>query len=264
MSTAKILIFDSGVGGLSIVDEIRRMTPGVELFFACDNAAFPYGTKSEHFLLERIDHVLKTLIRRIGPDIIVVACNTASTLILPQIRTHFTNPVVGVVPAIKPAAQQSKSKIIGLLATPGTVTRDYTAQLIKTFAADCRVIPVGTSELVHMAEQRLRGEPIDRHQLKAIIAPLFASSELDTVVLACTHFPLLQQELLTAAPRQVQWIDSGNAIARRVKSLLPSASAQSPPQHNPTALFTGQDDGLVKLLPGLAHYGFVGLEVINV
>lgn len=213
--------------------------------------------------MERVDHALKTLIRRIAPDIVVVACNTASTLILPRIRSHFSNPVVGVVPAIKPAAQLTESKVIGLLATPGTVARDYTTQLIREFAADCQIVPVGSSELVHLAEQKLRGQNIDLDHLKTIVAPLFEEPELDTIVLACTHFPLLSQELHAVASRQVHWVDSGNAIARRVKSLLPGQPLQQQAPSKSLALFARHDDSLYKLAPALARFGFDTIDIMD-
>lgn len=216
----KVLVFDSGVGGLSILQEIHRHIPRCQLVYACDNQAFPYGTKAEDELVARVDAVLKALIAAIQPDIVVVACNTASTLALPRIRAHFANPVVGVVPAIKPAAAQSQSKVIGLLATPGTVQRRYTQELIDQFAADCTLVRVGSGELVDIAEQKLRGQAPDPARLAAILAPLFDHADLDTVVLACTHFPLLRPELEAVAPRAVHWIDSGEAIARRVHSLI--------------------------------------------
>lgn len=214
----RVLVFDSGVGGLSVLGEIRRRLPCCSYAYACDNAGFPYGDKSETDLVARVDRVLKALIATIDPDIVVVACNTASTVALPQIRSHFRKPVVGVVPAIKPAAQLSRTGVIGLLATPGTVNRPYTHRLIADFAPHCLVIPVGSSELVHMAEAKLRNIGPDRGALRAIIAPLFADERTDTVVLACTHFPLLRDELEEAAPRPVAWVDSGEAIARRVAS----------------------------------------------
>ena len=216
----KILVFDSGVGGLSIVDAIRRRLPACDFVFACDNAAFPYGTKEEAILLHRVEIALHTLIAREQPDVVVIACNTASTLVLPHIRSRFTLPVVGVVPAIKPAAEQSQSRVIGLLGTPGTVARPYTDELIEEFAGDCDVVKVGSSELVILAEAALRGSTPDDSALKQIIAPFFSHPTLDTIVLACTHFPLLRDALENSAPRQVRWIDSGEAIARRVASLL--------------------------------------------
>ena len=215
-----MLIFDSGVGGLSILQEIRRKLPGCELVYACDNGAFPYGTKPEHVLVSRVEKVLKALLPRVEPDIVVIACNTASTVALPKIRAHFTRPVVGVVPAIKPAAAFSQSRVIGLLGTPGTVSRAYTQQLITEFAGDCRVVRVGSGELVQLAEDKLRGKDVSPEKIRDIISPIVMETELDTVVLACTHFPLLLPELIHAAPRPLHWIDSGEAIARRVQSLL--------------------------------------------
>ena len=261
-STPKILVFDSGVGGLSILAELRRALPSCQLVFACDNAAFPYGTKGEGFLVDRVELVLKALNRRVEPDIVVVACNSASTLVLPRIRSHFRRPVVGVVPAIKPAAAISNSKCIGLLATPGTVKRQYTKQLIDDFASGCRVISVGSSELVSLAEQKLRGEAISKDDLKEILAPFSAKPELDTVVLACTHFPLLRQELNQAVERDIHWVDSGEAIARRVQSLLPQISDQLPQQPESLALFTAPQESA--LIAGLDQYGCVDIEVIEV
>jgi glutamate racemase len=221
------LVFDSGVGGLSVLTEIRARVPGCELVYACDNGAFPYGTKNEGDLVERVDRVLRALVAETAPDIVVIACNTASTVALPRIRTHFHKPVVGVVPAIKPAAKLSRTRVIGLLGTAGTVSRPYTQQLIDEFAADCTVLRLGSARLVEMAEDKLRGMAPNPAELRDIISPLFAGPDVvgtnvDTLVLACTHFPLLAAELAAAAPHPVHWVDSGEAIARRVLSLLPA------------------------------------------
>ena len=217
---AKILVFDSGVGGLSILQALQQTLPACEYIYASDNRAFPYGTKSAAFLIERVHNVLQALIEKKQPDLIVVACNTASTLVLPRIRQHFSIPIVGVVPAIKPAAQQSKTKVIGLLGTPGTVDRPYTQELINEFASDCEVIRVGSAELVTLAEQFLRGGAVPSETLRRILKPLFDKQQLDTIVLACTHFPLMKKQFINAAPRPINWVDSGDAIARRVSSLL--------------------------------------------
>ena len=221
VAAPKILVFDSGVGGLSVLAALRGRLPGCDFVFACDNAAFPYGTKSEAELIHRVDRVVRQLIHHLAPDLVVIACNSASTVALPRLRQHLELPVVGVVPAIKPAAQISKTKVIGLLGTPGTVHRQYTRQLIADFAPHCEVIPLGSAVLVEMAEHALRGAPPNPGALREILAPLFAVEALDTVVLACTHFPLLTTALAAAAPRPLHWIDSGDAIARRVASLLP-------------------------------------------
>lgn len=266
-SPPKILIFDSGVGGLSVLDEIRRLTPWCQLVYASDNAAFPYGLKEEMQLVDRVDRVLRHLIEREQPDVLVVACNTASTLALPHIRSHFERPVVGVVPAIKPAAQLSKTGVIGLLATPGTIARPYTQQLIDDFAPDCEVIRIGSSRLVELAEQHLRGLDVAPDELHDIVAPLFQATprgEADVMVLACTHFPLIRHLIAGASPRSVAWIDSGAAIARRVASLLPGDADQSLRYFHWHCLFTAPDPSLDALQPALTRLECVSVEVVAV
>ncbi|BFM07138.1 glutamate racemase [Halioxenophilus aromaticivorans] len=217
-----VLVFDSGVGGLTITREIVALTPNCNITFAADNAYFPYGTKSEQDLVARICHVLQHLVQITAADLVIIACNSASTAALPALRDQLAIPVVGVVPAIKPAAAISASKTIGLLATPGTVARDYTDDLIKQFAPDCHVIKIGSRRLVDMAEAKLAGGTVHADEL-ANELERFAQPDhktMDTVVLACTHFPLLQPELSQCLPGVAHWIDSGNAIARRAESLL--------------------------------------------
>jgi|SRR5690625_1978782 len=266
-SSPKVLVFDSGVGGLSVLDEIRRLTPWCRLVYASDNAAFPYGTKEEMRLVDRVDRVLRRLIEREQPDILVVACNTASTLALPHIRSHFERPVVGVVPAIKPAAKLSKTGVIGLLATPGTIARPYTQQLIDDFAPHCEIIRIGSSRLVELAEQHLRGREVAAEELQGIIAPLFHATprgNADVVVLACTHFPLIRALLAGVAPRSVAWIDSGAAIARRVASLLPADCDQQQRFFSWRCLFTAPDASLEALHPTLARLECEAVEVVPV
>lgn len=263
----RVLVFDSGVGGLSILREIHHKRPELELLYACDNQAFPYGTKGETELLERVDAVLKSLFATLCPDIVVVACNTASTVALPKIRAHFANPVVGVVPAIKPAAALTRSKVIGLLATPATVGRPYTQELIDQFAPDCTVLRLGSGELVTMAEEKLRGITPDRDRLGAILAPLFDQPAMDTLVLACTHFPLLIDDMKALAPRPLHWVDSGEAIARRVQSLLygdrllPTEQAHSPATF--PCWLTEVGEHWEALLAGLKRAGATAIKPIK-
>jgi glutamate racemase len=174
---------------------------------------------------------MRAAIARVRPDLIVTACNTISTICLPELRAATSIPVVGVVPAVKPAAQMSQRKIIGVLATPATIDRPYTDDLIRKFAGDCRVVKLGSAELVSMAETKLLGEPVDTAQLRRILAPFFdvpAGEQPDVIVLACTHFPLLRAELEAAGPGGVAWIDSGTAVARRVLDVLPKNTAAAP------------------------------------
>ncbi len=235
-----ILVFDSGVGGLSIVQALRERMPSLPLIYACDNAAFPYGQKSEAWLKQRVQNVISGLVKEIQPSLIVLACNTASTLTLPELRQNFNLPIVGVVPAIKPAALMTRSGQIGLLATCGTVNRPYTQQLIDEFAADCNIIKVGSNQLVEIAETYLAGGKVSDQDLLKILQPLLAEPRLDTVILGCTHFPLLQAQLARVAEQAGaapwQWIDSGAAIARRVVQLLNDAGYANPSsQENFTA-----------------------------
>lgn len=263
----RVLVFDSGVGGLSVLDEIRRLTPWCELVYASDNAAFPYGTKEEMQLVDRVDRVLRHLIRCEQPDILVVACNTASTLALPHIRSHFKRPVVGVVPAIKPAAGLTRTGVIALLATPGTVARPYTQRLIDDFAPGCEIIKVGSSRLVELAEQHLRGEAVCRSELAGITAPLFrttAKGDADVVVLACTHFPLIRELLTGVAPRSLAWIDSGSAIAHRVASLLPADCDREQRHFSWRCLFTAADPSLDALQPALTRLECIAVEVVTI
>lgn len=260
VAAPKVLVFDSGVGGLSVLGALRERLPGCDFVFACDNAAFPYGTKSEAELIDRVDRIVGQLVHRLAPDLVVIACNSASTVALPRLRQHLALPVVGVVPAIKPAAQLSHTKVIGLLGTPGTVRRQYTQQLIADFAPDCTVIPLGSAALVEIAERALRGTPPDPGELRDLLAPLFTVAALDTVVLACTHFPLLATALATAAPRPLRWIDSGDAIARRVASLLPGWQAAADTGFH--ACFTSPA-GIEALYPALAGLGCTAIAICD-
>ncbi len=220
-----VLVFDSGVGSLSIGGEIHRRLPHLNLIYAMDSGGFPYGEWEEAALSAHICATITALVEQTRPDLLVVACNSASTTVLPALRARLTLPVVGVVPAIKPAAALSCSRVIGLLATPGTVRRQYTAQLIKDFAADCCVISVGSSALAPAIERQF-WEGTDHPELYQTLAAEFAghprAPDMDTLVLACTHFPLVAAQLHEYFPR-VSLVDSGEAIARRVESLLDSA-----------------------------------------
>jgi glutamate racemase len=219
----RILVFDSGMGGLTVARAIRAELPDAELVYAADSAAFPYGAWREEPLVERIDSVVKRLIEEIEPDAVVIACNTASTLALPQLRSRHKVPFVGTVPAIKPAAAQTRSGVIGVLATPGTVAREYTQALIHTFAFHCRVVLHGAPHLAEMAEARLAGAAPDHSAIAREIAPVFRDidgARTDVVVLGCTHYPLLLPELVAAAPWPVTFIDPAPAIARRTAAVV--------------------------------------------
>ena len=214
----RVLIFDSGVGGLSVYQEIYAQLPHLQYIYAFDDAAFPYGELPEAELIERASHIITLLVARHLVDLVVVACNTASTIVLPTLREQLSIPVVGVVPAIKPAALSSQRKVIGLLATPATVQRAYIDTLIGQFASDCEVMRIGSTRLVEMAEEKLRGQVISIDEVREILRPW--QQRVDSIVLGCTHFPLIKDEIREAFQDPVQIIDSGRAIAARVSVLL--------------------------------------------
>ncbi|MGQ7248159.1 glutamate racemase [Halomonas sp. V046] len=253
-----ILVFDSGVGGLSVVAALRRHLPDAALAYVCDNAMLPYGTRPDAWLVERIVAVCRAAVAQAGADTLVVACNTASTLALEGLREALSIPVVGTVPAIKPAAQQSRSGHIALLATSATVSRPYTQRLIDSFAPHCRVLRLAADPLVAEAEAWIRGGSLDVTVLRAALAPLAADPRLDTVILGCTHFPLLGSALAAAAPGDYDWVDSGDAIARRTAQVALSPDAW---RGRGASLVTGSAVGLGD---GFAPFGFAPPALLRV
>lgn len=215
--TAKILIFDSGVGGLSVYKEIQALLPQLDYLYIFDNEAYPYGELEHDILIARVDTIVSSLVAEHQIDLVVIACNTASTIVLPTLRAKLSIPVVGVVPAIKPASNLA-NKAVGLIATPATITREYTHDLIRNFSQSKPVELLGSTRLVDIAEEKLRGKEVDLNELKGILFPM--ASKVDVAVLGCTHFPLIRQEIQTVLTEHVQLVDSGEAIARRVKELL--------------------------------------------
>jgi glutamate racemase len=253
-----ILVFDSGVGGLTVYREVVAARPDARYVYVADDAGFPYGNQPEAALIARIVDVIGQAIARHAPDLVVVACNTASTLALGELRARFAVPFVGTVPAIKPACAQSKSKRVAVLGTQATVSREYTRALIREFAAGCDVGLVGSPRLAAFAEAELGGAPVADAAIKAEIAPCFIDTDgrrTDTVVLACTHYPLLTHRFKTNAPWPVDWLDPAPAIARRVADLL-RERAPGLPQASPRIVFTSGRAPSPALAAALATYRF--------
>lgn len=215
---SRILLFDSGVGGLSILKKLRTHLPNSEYHYFADHQAAPYGEKDDDWLNQRINTLVSNLNKKLSPDVIIIACNTASTLSLKALRSSIQTNIIGVVPAIKTAAEKAGSQPIGLLATPATIDRDYTNGLIEDFSKHKAVIKVGISNLVSMAESKLSGIEFSTVPLHKILEP-FIQNNCHHIVLGCTHFPLLIEELSEVAPH-INWIDSGSAIAKRTEDLL--------------------------------------------
>ena len=260
-----VLVFDSGVGGLSVYDEIRHLLPDLHYIYVFDNAAFPYGEKSEAFIVERVVDIVTAVRARYPLALAVIACNSASTVSLPALREKFTFPVVGVVPAIKPAARLTANGIVGLLATRGTVKRPYTRELIERFAHECRIEMLGSGELVELAEAKLHGEPVSLDEMRRILRPWLRMPEPpDTVVLGCTHFPLLQDALKAVLPEGTRLVDSGAAIARRTAWLLEHEAPEAKSCDENIAFCLALTPATEQLLPVLRRYGFERLEKLVV
>ncbi|TWG61640.1 MULTISPECIES: glutamate racemase [unclassified Aminobacter] len=224
MSERPVLVFDSGVGGLTVLREARVLMPDRQFVYVADDAGFPYGAWAEEALRERIVKLFGTLLAKYKPEIAVIACNTASTLVLGDLRAAYPDtPFVGTVPAIKPAAERTRSGIVSVLATPGTVRRQYTRDLIDHWASKVHVRLVGSERLASLAEAYMRDGFVDEEAVRAEIAPCFIEQDgkrTDIVVLACTHYPFLVNRMRKTAPWPVDWIDPAEAIARRALSLL--------------------------------------------
>ena len=260
--TGPILFLDSGIGGLSVLAAVRTQLPAALMVYCADSAGFPYGTKTEAEVSARVAGLLGRLTERLRPSIVVIACNTASTIALGFVRPVLAVPVVGTVPAIKPAAERSITRVIGVLGTEATVRQPYVDDLSAKFAADCLVLRHGASALVEAAEAKLRGESPDPCIFRDAIAGLLdqrGGDRLDTIVLACTHFPLVATELAAACPRPIGFVDGAAGIARRTAHLLgPSPFAAG--AQGGYAIFTGGTASLAPLLPALKGFGITRVE----
>lgn len=255
---APILVFDSGVGGLSVLAAIRRQLPYAPIVFAMDHAAYPYGQCDDATLTTRVPALLGRMVERYRPRLAVIACNTASTIALAAVREVLAIPVVGTVPAIKPAARRSTSRVIGVLGTAATVRQSYVDDLAQRFASDCRVLRHGAPDLVDFVEAELRSTaPAHPEAPSAALRGLLeqpGGATLDTVVLACTHFPLAIDALRAAAPRALSFIDGAEGIARRCASLLTDQAWPAAPSIGRTVT-TGDPKRCAALEPGLARFG---------
>ncbi len=266
---APLLLFDSGVGGLSVLGKVRAALPQAPVIYVSDNAGLPYGNKTEAQIAARVSGLLGRLTERYRPRLVCIACNTASTIALASVREVLEVPIVGTVPAIKPAAAMTRTGVIGLLGTEATIRQGYVDRLEAEFAADKRLLRHAAPELVAAAEAKLRGQSFNPAVFARAAAALRAMPDgerIDTVVLACTHFPLLERELAAAFGPGTCFIDGSDGIARRIASLTEGQSWARPanppggpdaagPDAGDTALFTRHDPADEFLMSALRHYG---------
>ncbi|MDO1583880.1 glutamate racemase [Rhizobium oryzicola] len=237
-----VLVFDSGIGGLTVLREARVLMPERGFIYVADDAGFPYGSWEEEALKARIIALFGDLLKTYQPEVCIIACNTAFTLAGADLRAAFPQMTfVGTVPAIKPAAERTRSGLVSVLATPGTVKRAYTRDLIQSFASQCHVRLVGSENLARMAEAYIRGETVTEADVLAEIAPCFVEkngARTDIVVLACTHYPFMANLFRKLAPWPVDWLDPAEAIARQARRLVPSVPGEDHPEDFDFAVFT--------------------------
>jgi glutamate racemase len=262
-ASAPILLFDSGVGGLSVLAELRAALPAAPVIYAADNGGLPYGTKTEAEVAARVCGLLGRMSERYRPRLICIACNTASTIALAMVRDVLAVPIVGTVPAIKPAAEQTRSGTIGLLGTAATIRQPYVDRLAADHAAGKNLLRFAASELVGAAEAKLRGDRVDPAVYARAAAGLRdqpGGAQIDTVVLACTHFPLVEEELAQAFGPGVAFVHGAAGIARRIVQVTKDQDfVRTRPDF---ALFTKDEPSLTALRPSLAGYGLDALEVL--
>lgn len=259
--SSPILFFDSGVGGLSVLAPTRALLPNAPIVYAADSAGFPYGKRTEAEIASRVPALLGRLVERFHPRLAVIACNTASTIALDHVRSALDLSVVGTVPAIKPAAEVSKTRVIGVLGTEATVRQPYVDDLAARFAPDCTIVRHGSPELVELAEAKLAGEQVTVEAVRNAAQPMFDAAggeAIDTVVLACTHFPLLQEELQAAFPN-VEYVHGGSGIARRIAHLT---SGQPWPEEAPEGLMLLTGPARHPNLEVLKQYGIGQIKTL--
>jgi glutamate racemase len=260
---APILLFDSGVGGLSVLGELRKLLPQAPVIYAADNAGLPYGAKTEAQIAARVAGLLGRMTERFGPRLVCIACNTASTIALGMVREVLEVPIVGTVPAIKPAAAMTRSGTIGLLGTEATIRQAYVDRLEHEVASGKRLLRAAAPELVAAAEAALRGDPVDAAICRYAADRLRAQpggEAIDTVVLACTHFPLLEARLAESFGSEVRFVHGAEGIARRIAFLTEGQRfARLGPDR---ALFTAGGPEVAALAPALARYGLDRTQIL--
>ncbi|MEP2988939.1 MAG: glutamate racemase [Parasphingorhabdus sp.] len=263
-SEKPLLFFDTGIGGLSVLGESLKLIPNAPVVYAADYAGLPYGMKSEAELAFRIPAILGRLVERYQPELVTIACNTASTIALEHVRTALDLPVVGTVPAIKPASKVSKTGTIGLLGTRATIRQPYVDRLAMEFAADKKLIRFGAPDLVYAAEAKLNDEKPDMAVIGAAVEGLISQDgggEIDTIILACTHFPLVKEELQSVIDRPIQFVDGAKGIARQIAHLTKDMVWS---QKSKTNIFvtTGDLDAIEPIKGSLGKYGFSQFETL--
>ncbi|OLS65027.1 glutamate racemase [Pseudomonas putida] len=248
-ASAPVGVFDSGVGGLSVLAEISRLLPNESLLYVADCGNIPYGEKSPEFIRQRCRSVAG-FFQEQGVKAVVLACNTATVAAAADLREQFPQwPLVGMEPAVKPAAAATRSGVVGVLATTGTLQSAKFAALLDRFATDVRVVTQPCPGLVELIESGDLDSPALRQLLQGYVEPLLAAG-CDTIILGCTHYPFLRPLLSQMVPATVAIIDTGAAVARQLQRLLAERDLLAPGPALPAQFWTSADpEHLRKILP---------------
>jgi glutamate racemase len=247
-SDAPVGVFDSGVGGLSVLGEIRSLLPNESLLYVADCGHIPYGEKTPEFIRQRC-MTIAGFFREQGAKALVLACNTATAAAGAQLREHYPDwPIVGMEPAVKPAAAATRSGVVGVLATTGTLQSAKFAALLDRFAGDVRVITQPCPGLVELIETGDLFSPGIRALLHSYVEPLLAEG-CDTIILGCTHYPFLKPLLHEMIPASVALIDTGSAVARQLQRLLSQQELLASGPAQQTLFWTSADPENFRKIP---------------
>ncbi|WP_424493125.1 glutamate racemase [Salinimicrobium sp. GXAS 041] len=247
-------IFDSGVGGTSIWKEIHQLLPYEHTIYLADSINAPYGEKPKEEIVRLSFKNTKKLLE-MGAKIIVVACNTATTNAIQQLRSSFTVPIIGIEPAIKPAATKSRAKVIGILATKGTLSSELFARTSDLYSKNTKVIEVIGNGLVPAIENGQKdSEKMDR-LLRDLLQPMLQEG-IDYLVLGCSHYPYLIPNLKRLLPDSVTIIDSGEAVARQTQAVLGSQDLLCDQPNKAPEFFTNGNPQVLKNLINASEQTF--------
>ena len=235
-----IAVIDSGAGGLPYLSACRRHLAASRFIYFADTKHYPYGEKSADQIIDHVTIVVERLIKEYSPTAFVVACNTASVVALESLRQRFSTPFVGVVPAVKKAAEVSTNRRIGLLATNRTVLDRYTDELILQFAEECHVERVSDEEIVNFVEHQILESDVES-RMRAIESAVsrFVSTSIDTLVLGCTHFVFVANEFRSRMP-DLRVVDSREGVARQLARVAPDSHAHLRSSAMPGVLHVSQ------------------------
>ena len=260
-AAAAIGVFDSGVGGLSVLQHIRQLLPDERLIYIADSAHVPYGDKPKHIIQQR-SHTLTRFLISQGADAIVVACNTATAAAVASLRSQFSIPIVGMEPAVKPAVAATRCGRVGVLATVGTLASARFAALLERYAGEVEIITQGCPGLVEQVERGDLSGSETRALIARYTAPLLARG-VDTLILGCTHYPFLAPLIREVVGADIMLVDTGNAVARQLQQRMRSELSERTASFADTEFWTSGDAAQAASILSALWQGNVFVEPVS-